>query len=103
VSNVGSPHIGDVHRIRITVKSNGVAVPLTGPITFRLKRPTAGTTFDRAATLTTDGSDGKAEYLTAAGELDEGGTWEVQLKDGSGPWRADVIKFQVLGNLPDPS
>ncbi len=95
---IGSPHVGDVHTIRITVKSGGVVVPLTGPVTFRLKPPSVAA-YDVAATLTTDGSDGKAHYVTTSVELNEGGTWAVQLKDGSGPWRADVVEFIVLGNL----
>jgi hypothetical protein len=104
---VGHPHVGDVHVVRVTVResTDGPIVPLVGPVTFRLRRPD-GTTFDVDANLTTDGSDGQAEYQTlgpSPADLDQGGTWTVQLKDADGPWHADVKTFIVLDNLAEPT
>ena len=76
-------------------------VALTGPVTFRLRRPD-GTTIDVAADLTTDGTDGRAQYLTSTGDLNMVGAWAVQVQDAAGPWSADVAIFRVLGNLVAP-
>ncbi len=111
----GHPHVGDRHIIRLTAKisdrADAAVIPLVGPVTFRFRRPD-GTTFDVDAELTSDGTDGQAEYTTLPdsepdpdrpnGDLDQAGDWEVQLKDADGPWHADKGKFRVLDNLTAP-
>jgi len=99
----GHPHVGDVHRLTPSVTTDGTTpVPLVGPITFRLQRPD-GTTFDVDADLVGDGTAGQATYLTTTDDLDQSGTWKLQVKDGDGPWHADTAQFRVLSNLPEPA
>jgi hypothetical protein len=98
----GHPHVGDVHLIRVTVTSDGsTAVPLVGPVIFRLLKPD-GTSVDVDADLTTDGADGRAEYETTEDDFNIAGYWKLQVKDDDGPWHGDVTHFLVLGNLAEP-
>ncbi len=98
----GHPHVGDVRLLRVTVTSDGTTVvALTGPVTFRLCRPD-GTTMDVSADLSTDGTDGQAQYVTGTGDLNMAGAWRIQVQDAAGPWHADTATFRVLGNLVEP-
>jgi hypothetical protein len=53
------------------------------------------------ATLTTDGTDGRLEYSTQAGDLDISGRWKMQAKFriGAGIWNSEVVIFQVDANI----
>lgn len=94
------PHVGDVdHRIRISVvDDDGAVVALTGPVTFRFRKPD-GSTADVTATLVSSGTTGVAYYDTLADTLDQAGSWSVQAKDGSAPFFASVESFTVSPNL----
>ena len=58
----------------------------------------------QTADLTGDGSDGKMEYVTVEGDLDQAGEWQRQglVEVGGGIWRTDIKKFRVYDNLPEP-
>lgn len=60
------------------------------------------TNFTRTATLTTDGTDGKFQYTTIAGDLDQAGDqWERQGRVvlPSGDFKTNVIHFPVKRNI----
>jgi len=71
------------------------------PATTALAEIVAG-----AATLVTNGEDGKAQYATVAGDLPVPGRWGVQgrvtLTSPAGTWSSEVGWFQVLPNLDSP-
>lgn len=54
------------------------------------------------AELYTDGTDGIAQYVTEAEDLDRAGGWRVQgvaYFGATAPVHSDVLKFKVLANL----
>ncbi len=55
----------------------------------------------KAAALTGDGTDGKMQYTTVAGDIDEQGAWQLQAHVvlPSGEWRSTVADFNVFPNL----
>ena len=58
----------------------------------------------KTAVHTTDGTDGKMEYVTIADDLDQVREWQRQglVEVGGGIWRTDIKKFRVYDNLPEP-
>jgi hypothetical protein len=76
-----------------------ISTAVTKTLTFR--RPN-GSTFTRAGSFTTDGTDGKLEYAVVAGELTIDGDWQVQgyveLASG-GKYHAEPYDFVVGPNL----
>jgi len=55
------------------------------------------------ATFVTDGTDGKLQYATLAGDIDVAGTWDVQAywEDGGDLRRSTVVVFDVYPNVVD--
>jgi len=54
------------------------------------------------AVFTTDGVDGKMQYVIALDtELDQVGNWKIQgiVTMPTGKWSSDIDKFKVYGNL----
>ena len=89
-----------VHQI---VDEDGVAVNVAGTSVknILLKKPVTGTVVTKAATLYTDGTDGKIQYLTIANDLNEVGVWETQADTTEAGWdgTAEIKRFKVLRNL----
>jgi hypothetical protein len=52
-------------------------------------------------TGTQDGVDGKMEYTTVTGDLDQTGTWKIQgiVQLPTGKWSSDISSFKVYKNL----
>jgi hypothetical protein len=76
-----------------------IGTAVTKTLTFR--RPN-GSTFTRAGSFTTDGSDGLLEYAAVAGDLTLEGDWQVQgaVVLGSGAtYHAEPHEFVVGPNL----
>ena len=100
-------HIGDTTRYTMLVRSRTKNRPLNlsaaSSKQIRFEKPD-GTTFDRDATFTTDGSDGKIYYEWQANELDTEGKWYAQamIVDGGKSWSGDIEEFEVGGNIADP-
>lgn len=65
-----------------------------------LKKP-SGSLLTKAASLVTDGTDGKIQYVTISGDLDETGRWEVQadIDVSSYDGRDTISAFRVRKNL----
>ncbi len=100
------PHIlGNVGTIyRATIKDqDNVVVNVSGASTKEIifKKP-GGTLITRAAAFTTNGTDGKIEYKTVTGDIDEAGTWEWEphvIVSAGNEWRADPLEFVVKDKL----
>lgn len=97
-------HVGDIGTtFRATIKDGLQVIPIGAATTLELffKGPT-GAASVRTAVLTTDGTDGKMEYITSSGtDLDEPGEWRWQAHVvlPSGEWRSEVRTFTVEDNL----
>jgi hypothetical protein len=97
-------HVGDIGTIiRFTVKDDGVIVNLSSAttITFYLMDP-GGNVANKTGTLTTDGTDGKIEYTTTTGVIDEAGTWTIQAKvaqSATPVLYTSKVELEVLGVL----
>ena len=65
-----------------------------------LKSP-SGVASTKTATVNTNGTDGKIQYVTVDGDLNEVGTWRIQAKVSisGGVYRSDVESFKVYENL----
>ena len=89
---------------RITLKDGkGVVVDVSSAVTTKeiIMKPPKGPIKVFAASFTTDGVDGKIEYATKTGDLDEVGQWELQVHIvlATGEWRSDIGSFKVHSNL----
>ncbi len=76
----------------------GVLQPIndaTGKM-FAFKKPDASIIW-RTGVFFTDGSDGKLQYTTVSGDLDQVGRWQFQAQviTPSGEWSGDIIDFMV--------
>jgi len=95
-------HVGDIGTIlRVTI-TDTAAVDVSGATTktiFLLKP--SGTKLSKAAIFTTDGTDGKIQYTTVSGDLDEPVWWKIQayVKLPGGEWYSDWQSFEVHDNL----
>lgn len=100
-----SIHSGDFGTLFLaTVLDCGSIVNLSGYTTLQMDFRMPGyppSYMSKAASLYTDGTDGKMKYISASGDFTVPGTWQMQgvLINPSGQWRSDVTTFKVLGNL----
>ena len=97
-------HIADVGTIfEVTLLDGEVIVPIgTATLMEIIFVKPDKTRVVNTAVLTTDGSDGKMQYVIAADtELDATGNWKIQgrVTLPSGTWSTDIEKFKVYGNL----
>lgn len=105
---VEEAHINDIGTIfRVTVydttSTGGTEVANISSATsttFTFKNPN-GQTFTRAATFTTDGTDGQIQYATVDGDLNIAGTWAIQayVVTPTGSHKTNVGTFRVFENL----
>ncbi|MEE8262732.1 MAG: hypothetical protein V3R83_09750 [Gammaproteobacteria bacterium] len=91
-------------RIELTIVDQaGEAVPIGGiNLTDSLKlRKHAADTKLRTTTLVSDGSDGKMQYITVAGDLVPFGQWQLQahVVDSNGDHHSVTKDFEVRCNL----
>ncbi len=88
--------------IRLTITDNGSARDISSATvkSIRVKSP-AGIVKNFGATFTTDGTDGKIEYETSSGDLDETGAWSAQawVTNASGAKPSSIATFTVKANL----
>lgn len=85
--------------MRATVKEDGVIVDISGATTKQLRfRAPDGTTTNKTAAFTTDGTDGQLQYLLQTGDIDQIGPWEMKpylVLDGFNG-HGSAVKFTVL-------
>ena len=97
--------IGTIFRVTVydTTSAGGTTVAdISGATTkkFTFKRPD-GTTFEKTAVFTSDGTDGNIQYLSVDGDLNVAGTLNLQayVATGAGTWSTSVGTFKVHENL----
>ena len=85
-----------------TVKQDGVAVDISSYTTrqFLLLKP-SGELLAKTATFVGTGTDGQLKYTIAAADLDESGTWSIQVKltKATAILTSRPVRFEVGGVL----
>ena len=106
------PHVGDIGTaIRGIVKDldaiTGAEIIIdigAATITWRFRRPD-GTTYDRSTSIVGASTDGRFEYVTVSGDLNQSGAWVRQafvVLPGSGSWWTSKVSYDVDANEPVP-
>jgi len=97
-------HVGDTNFIFVvTVTEDCVAIDISAATSkiITLLKP-SGASLEKTASFTSDGVDGKIQYATVAGDIDEVGLWRIQavVELGSGSLYHSTIKsFKVMHNI----
>lgn len=97
-------HLGDTNFVfLVTVTEDCAAIDISAAtrkvITFL--KP-SGEYVEKTATFTSDGTDGKIQYATVSGDIDEVGLWKIQaiVELGSGSlYHSSVKSFKVMHNI----
>jgi len=102
-------HKNDVGTVfEVTLRDDTIIVDVasatvTKELVFKSPKPASGTSTvsTKAASFTTDGTDGKIQYTTIANDLNEIGLWNLQAHVilSTGDWRSDIQSFEVFANL----
>lgn len=97
LNDIGSPIGVTIYRADGTLESQLGSATIMQII---LENPSE-VSVTKTAVLVTDGSDGKMQYVTVDGDLDEVGTWNYHgyVVIGSGKWYTTVKTFEVRANL----
>ena len=84
----------------VSGKSSPLDVSEAVSVSLVLKSP-SGTSSAKPAVFDTDGSDGKVKYTTVSGDLNEIGTWRMQVlvNFATSSFRSNVKTFKVYENL----
>lgn len=96
--------LGDVGTaIRGTIRDEDDAIVNISSATtklFYLRKP-SGTIVSKTAVFTTDGTDGKMQYVLQSGDIDTVGRWEVEayVVLSTGEWYSDNAEFLVKNSL----
>lgn len=97
-------HVGDTNFIFVvTVTEDCVAIDISAATSkvITLLKP-SGESLEKTAAFTSDGTDGKIQYATVAGDIDEVGLWKIQaiVELGSGSlYHSSVKSFKVMHNI----
>jgi len=98
------PQVGVIGMpVELTIKDcDGVVIDVSDAtaMTIYLKAPDGGV-LTKTAAFTTDGTDGKIEYVTIDGDIDEAGTWRAQgrVVTPDGDYASLPTSFAVYDNL----
>ncbi|NIQ01599.1 MAG: hypothetical protein GWM98_15440 [Nitrospinaceae bacterium] len=88
--------------LQVTVQENGVAVDISAATTRQIiiTKPDRSK-LTKTATFVTDGSDGKIQYVTVAGDLDLAGTYSLQafVITPAGEYYTEITNLFVAKNL----
>jgi hypothetical protein len=104
---VNEIHVGDIGTIfELTLMDDTVVVDVSSAVAIGTKqihfvRPD-GTASTEEASFTTDGTDGKIQFITPdVNFLDQAGGWKIQGKVTlvTGTWSSDISSFKVYKNL----
>ena len=96
-------HVNDVGTtFQLTFKDDGAVVDISSAsaVQILLMGP-SDAAVTKTAALVTDGTDGKAKYVTVADDLSTAGTWKIQGKVtfSATIYHSDVHTFTVYKNL----
>jgi hypothetical protein len=97
-------HVGDIGtRFEITVKdSDTTVVDLSNVDSMYVLFKKPDNSFTQVTPVfVTDGTDGRIQYTTQAGDLNQFGTWQIQAKVifGTDVFSTDIQRFKVIRNL----
>lgn len=94
--------VGAVISIEVIDLATGNPLDISGATVKKLyfTKP-LGAKVNKTAEFTTDGTDGKIEYTTIAGDLDTAGTWHVQgyVEIPGRKFYTEINTMEVLDNL----
>ena len=96
-------HVGDIGTtLIVTILENGSVVDISSATSLQIviRKPDA-TTLTKTGVLTTDGTDGKMQYISIAGDFDQSGNYRIQGKVEltGGNYSSSVGSFKVHCNL----
>ncbi len=97
-------HIHDIGTELVsTIKDGNAIVDISGATTKQiiLGKPD-GTSLIKSGVFTTDGTDGKLEYITVSGDINVIGWWKIQayiVTSTGGEFRSDIENFEVHRNI----
>lgn len=101
-----TPIVGDVgYPFEVQWKNaDGTALSVAGAtsIEWTFKRPDGTLSGPHAGALSTDGTDGKVKYASAAGVLNQAGDYQVQVRTAApalGDRRTCAFTFEVRAQL----
>jgi len=92
--------------LRFTVTENGIPVDMSAATTKKLLLEKKDkTTVEHDLVYTTDGTDGKVEYVTVLGDLDQKGKLKAQvyLETTDGKWHTSTYEWDVGANIATPA
>ncbi len=98
-------HVDDVGTtIEVTLTEDGSIVDVSSATTQEIKiKSPDGTVTTKTSTFVTNGTDGKIEFVSIAGDFDRDGVWRIQarvvLTSPAGTWNSDLGEFTVFPNL----
>lgn len=98
-------HVGDVGTtIEVTLTEDGSIVDISTATTKEIKiKGPHGAVNTKIATFVTNGTDGKLEFVSVAGDFNRDGVWRIQAKvilnSPAGTWNSDLGEFTVFPNL----
>ena len=99
----GQVFVNDIGTVfRATIKEDDVVVPVDSATTQQfIFQPPDGVSFTRITVFTTDGTDGKIEYVTVNGDLSVGGQWKIQAYLVLSAWtgHSEIVQFKVYDKL----
>jgi len=94
--------IGTIFRVTIIDCETGLPIDLSAATTLIIKffLPDKSV-IEKTAVFTTDGADGKIQYITAADDISQAGLWKIQAFaiDSGFENSSEVSEFRVYSNL----
>lgn len=100
---MGTIYVGDVGTVfRVTITENDVALDISSASVtqFKFQSP-GGTTKTVDAEFYTDGTDGILQYAVVDGDLDEEGTWILQVYlETPSPWEGHSTQYKFKVRTP---
>jgi len=94
--------IGTVFIVQIVDCESGLPIDLSLATTMTIKFLLPDkTVIERTAVFTTDGTDGRIQYVTIAGDLSLAGLWKIQAYavDSGFTNNSEIEEFRVYSNL----
>ncbi len=100
---MASVRVGDTGtRFELTIVENGVAADISSATikTIKFSKPD-NTILSKTADFTTDGTDGKIDYVSITNDIDVKGEWKIQgyIEMPSGKFHTSMGSFGVSANL----
>lgn len=96
-------HIGDAGTaLTVQVLDSGSVMDISGATLLEIRlRKSDGTVIVKPAVFSTDGTDGKMEYVTTDDDLTTSGLYQIQgyIEIGESNWSTEINKFRVYPNI----